>query len=144
MCPFCLSLWLYFSALRKSAVPSDLEINAVMKKRSWSPQQCTSPFIGRGPSGGYRMGIAHSLLLCLGYFSFQCRGLHRLCACCGLCLLSVVSVGPRQSSWVKNQHEYMCLLWPKHCVKCHVYVVSLHRQGPGYHSSSWITQCWVS
>ena len=90
------------------------------------------------------MGIAHSLLLCLGYFSFQCRGLHWLRVCCGLCLLSVVSVGPRQASWVKNQHEYMCLLWPKHCVKCHVYVASLHRQGPGYHSSFWITRCWVS
>ena len=65
-----------FLCVKKVAVPFDLEINDSMKKRSWSPQQCTSPFIGPGPSGGYRMGIAHSLLLCLGYFSFQCRGLH--------------------------------------------------------------------
>ena len=76
-----------------------------MKKRSWSPQECTSPFIGPGPSGGYCMGIAHSLLFCLGYFSFQCRGLQWLRARCGLCLLSVGSVGPRPASWAKNQES---------------------------------------
>ena len=71
----------------------------IMKKRSWSALSHSDPPSPEpGIPGERPVCVANALLLCVSQYSLQGSCLHRLPACCGLCLLSVVWVGPEWPS----------------------------------------------
>ena len=100
---FCLSLYMFLHVKKVSYVFLSWK-KWLYEEVLWCPEVLLSPVHQNLALQKSILCVAYALLLCLSYFSFWYSHLHWLSTFCGLCLLSVVFIGPRQARSVGSSH----------------------------------------